>query len=107
MAIRNCWDKATSDFLAGNRVRDFEACASGAIKALTRLQAVVQLDDLRRPPSTRFEPLGGDRKGEYSIRINRQWRVCFRWALEDLPPGADTGTAVGEPYDVEINNHYG
>jgi proteic killer suppression protein len=103
MAIRSCRDKPTSDFLAGRRVRKFEACAAGAAKALTRLQAAVRLYDLRNPPSNHFEALSGDRQGQYSIRIDRQWRVCFRWAVAE---GADIGTAPGEPYDVEINKHY-
>ncbi len=108
MPIRDCRDRRTSDFLAGERVREFEACRNGAVKALTKLNAAKRLYDLRNPPSNCFEALGGDRQGEYSIRIDRQWRVCFRWAtLERLPEGADIGTAAGEPYDVEINNHYG
>lgn len=108
MAIRNCRDRQTCNFLAGKRVREFEACANAAAKALTKLQAATRLYDLRNPPSNRFEALGGDRQGEYSIRIDRQWRVCFRWeTLEPLPEGADIGTVPGEPYDVEINNHYG
>lgn len=46
---------------------------------LQRLDAAVALDDLRVPPSHRLEALGGDRRGQHSIRINDQWRVCFRW----------------------------
>jgi toxin HigB-1 len=108
MTIRSCRDRRTSDFLAGKRVREFEACAKAAGKALTKLQAAVRLFDLRNPPSNRFEALSGDRQGEYSIRIDRQWRVCFRWeTLEPLSEGADIGTLAGEPFDVEINNHYG
>lgn len=65
------------------------------------------LYDLRNPPSNKFEALGGDRRGEYSIRIDHQWRICFRWALlEPLRRGADVGTTAGEPYDVEITDHY-
>lgn len=108
MAIRSCRDKETADFLAGRRVRRFEACASAAAKALTKLEAATMLYDLRNPPSNRFEALHGDREGEYSIRIDRQWRACFRWVtLETLPEGADFGIVPGEPYDVEISNHYG
>lgn len=107
MTIRSCRDKATSDFLAGKRVREFEACARAAVKALTKLQAADRLYDLRNPPSNRFEELHGDREGEYSIRVDRRWRVVFRWATkEPLPEGSDIGLAAGEPYDVEINNHY-
>jgi toxin HigB-1 len=107
MAIRSCRDRRTSDFLAGKRVREFEECASAAGRAIAKLQAATRLYDLRNPPSNRFEALGGDRRGEYSIRIDRRWRVCFRWAtLEPSPEGADIGTVPGEPYDVEINRHY-
>jgi toxin HigB-1 len=101
--IRSCRDKQTEEFLAGKRVRAFEACAEAAKKALTRLQAATRLYDLRNPPANRFKALEGGRAGEYSIRIDRQWRVCFRWRL--LSEG-DVGTASGEPYDVEINKHY-
>jgi toxin HigB-1 len=107
VTIRNCRDRRTADFLAGKRVRQFEACSQKAIRALTKLQAATRLYDLRNPPSNRFEALGGSRSGEYSIRIDGQWRVCFRWAtLEALLEGEDIGTVHGEPYDVEINNHY-
>ncbi len=43
------------------------------------IDAAVQLGDLRWPPGNRLESLGGDRKGQHSIRINDQWRICFRW----------------------------
>lgn len=43
------------------------------------LHAATRLDDLREPPSNRLEALRGDRSGQYSIRINNEWRVCFRW----------------------------
>ena len=46
---------------------------------LRMLNAAVRLDDLRIPPANRLEALAGDRKGQYSIRINDQWRLCFRW----------------------------
>ena len=43
------------------------------------LNAAVRLDDLRIPPANRLEALAGDRKGQHSIRVNDQWRLCFRW----------------------------
>ncbi len=46
---------------------------------LRMLHAAVRLDDLRVPPANRLEALTGDRKGQFSIRINEQWRLCFRW----------------------------
>ena len=50
-----------------------------AFVQLNALDAATQLDDLRLPPSNRLEALRGDRKGQWSIRINDRWRVCFRW----------------------------
>lgn len=64
-----------------------------ARRKLFQLDSVTRLDELRVPPSNRFEGLKGDRKGEYSIRINDQYRVCFRWA--------DAG-----PYGVTIEDYH-
>lgn len=60
-----------------------------AAMRLTQLQAATRIEDLRLPPSNRLEPLAGDRIGQWSIRINDQWRLCFRF--QD-----------GDAYDVEI-----
>ncbi|MDQ6965469.1 MAG: type II toxin-antitoxin system RelE/ParE family toxin [Mariprofundaceae bacterium] len=57
----------------------FRAFERQARRRLMYLNQAVSLDDLRVPPSNRLEALKGDRKGQYSIRINRQWRICFRW----------------------------
>ena len=46
---------------------------------LNAIDAAVELEDLRLPPSNRLEALKGERKGQYSIRINNQWRICFEW----------------------------
>nr|WP_294543916.1 hypothetical protein [uncultured Rhodopila sp.] len=64
MAITACEDQRTERFLAGERVKEFQVFADAAAKALTRLQAAVVLSDLRTPPSSYFEALGGDRKGQ-------------------------------------------
>ena len=50
-----------------------------ALRKLTQLSAAAILDDLRVPPGNRLEALKGNRAGQYSIRINDQWRICFRW----------------------------
>ena len=50
-----------------------------AFMRLNAIDAAVRLDDLRLPPSNRLEALKGDRKGEHSVRINNQWRICFLW----------------------------
>ena len=57
------------------------------------LDAATTLDDLRIPPANRLEKLKGDRAGQHSIRVNRQWRVCFRWRS-------------GDAYDVEIVDYH-
>ena len=51
---------------------------------LTQLDAATRLDDLRMPPSNRLEALKGDRRGQWSIRINNQWRVCFRFESDGV-----------------------
>jgi proteic killer suppression protein len=107
MPIRNCADKQTADFLAGKRVKAFQSFDRQAMKALTKLQAATRLIDLRHPPSNRFEALGGDRKGQYSIRINDRWRVCFGWIpTEHAPTEADPLTVQGDPCDIEIIDYH-
>jgi proteic killer suppression protein len=109
MAIRNYHDRRTAAFVQGERVPDFEQCRKQAIKAIAKLQAATRLIELRNLPSNHFEALGGRREGQFSIRINDKWRVCFRWAFTEPTPeeGADPLMVQGEPYDVEITNHYG
>lgn len=60
-------------------VGKFSNFESAARRKLLMLHAAHQLEDLRIPPSNRLEALKGDRKGQFSIRINRQWRICFQW----------------------------
>ena len=64
-----------------------------ANRKLTQLHSARNLDDLRAPPGNRLEALSGDRKGEHSIRINDQWRICFRWR-------------DGDAHDVEIVDYH-
>ncbi|WP_428540806.1 type II toxin-antitoxin system RelE/ParE family toxin [Rhodopila sp.] len=107
MAITGCKDKRTEQFLAGRRVKEFESFSGAATKALTKLQAATTLADLRSPPSNRFEALRGDRRGQYSIRINQQYRLCFRWAPHtSLPVGPDAIQASGDAHDVEITDYH-
>lgn len=107
MAISDCKDRATTRFLAGQRVKEFEAFADAAARALTKLQAAVILSDLRMPPSNHFKALEGNRNGQYSIRINTQYRVCFRWMPHpSVPPETDTLLAAGDAYDVEITDYH-
>jgi proteic killer suppression protein len=64
-----------------------------ANRKLTQLHNAQSLDDLRAPPGNRLEALSGDRKGQHSIRINDQWRICFRWR-------------DGDAHDVEIVDYH-
>ena len=78
--ILNYRDKRTRDFAAGKRVKAFSSFERSARLKLDRLEAATSIRDLAALPGNRFEALAGDRKGEYSIRINDQWRICFAWA---------------------------
>jgi proteic killer suppression protein len=106
MAIRDYRDKRTADFVAGERVREFQAFAAQAAKGIAKLQNVSRLVELRNPPSNRFEALRGGRAGQYSIRINDRWRICFKWGFTDDVAGADEMLRLGEPYDVEITDYH-
>jgi proteic killer suppression protein len=85
----------TEAFANGTFVREFQGFARQGWKRLEILDAATGLDDLRGLPSDRLEALHGDRAGQYSIRINSQWRICFEW-----PQGA-----VG-PSNVEIVDYH-
>jgi proteic killer suppression protein len=63
----------------GTRVRRFASIEAIARRKLRQLDIAARLSDLKVPPGNRLEALKGDRVGQYSIRINDQWRVCFRW----------------------------
>jgi proteic killer suppression protein len=72
-------DKRTRSFADGGYVKAFSGVERAARLKLDRLDAAVTLGDLAALPGNRFESLLGDRKGQYSIRINAQWRICFEW----------------------------
>ncbi len=72
-------DKQTAQFAAGGFVRTFQGFTRQAYKRLEILTAATSLNDLRGLPSNRLEALKGERAGQYSIRINDQWRICFEW----------------------------
>jgi toxin HigB-1 len=92
--IQSFADRATERFFRDGvcpaRWRVFEEMA---LRKLDMLDAAVRLDDLRSPPGNRLEALKGDRRGQFSIRINRQWRICFGWTAEG-------------PADVEIVDYH-
>ena len=77
--IKSCQDKRTLRFLAGQRVKEFEGFADQARRRLAILSAATRLEDLAALRSNRLEALKGDRAGQYSIRINDQYRICFVW----------------------------
>ena len=91
--IRGFKDRKTERFFAGQRVREFQGFAAQATRRLTVLDSAESLQDLAGLPSNRLEALTGNRAGQHSIRINRQWRICFRWE--------DDG-----PHDVHIADYH-
>jgi proteic killer suppression protein len=72
-------NKETAQFAAGRTVRAFTGFERAARLKLDRLDAAIALADLAALPGNRFEALKGERKGQYSIRFNDQWRICFSW----------------------------
>ena len=88
-------DKRTRDFATGKRVKAFSGFKRATRLKLDRMEAATSLGDLAALPGNRFEALRGDRKGQYSIRINDQWRICFEWL--DAAPG---------PSNVEIVDYH-
>jgi toxin HigB-1 len=72
-------DADTESLAQGQRIKRFVNIERVALRKLRQLQIANRLDDLRVPPGNRLEALRGDREGQHSIRINDQFRVCFRW----------------------------
>jgi proteic killer suppression protein len=85
--------RETEALYHGRRVRKFESCAAQAERRLEILDTAKTIKDLMALPSNRFEALKGDRAGQYSIRVNQQWRVCFKWKDTDA-------------YNVEIIDYH-
>ena len=98
MGIVSFASAGTEDIFEGEDSRKARRVCPAALwevarRKLDQLNAAVRLSDLRLPPSNHLEPLKGDRKGQYSIRINQQYRLCFAWT--------ETG-----PADVEIVDYH-
>ena len=91
--IRSFKNKATESVYLGVPISKYRPIRKQAEKRLQILDAATCLHDLRSLPSNRFEALKGNRKNQYSIRINQQWRICFRWI-------------DSEPHDVEIIDYH-
>ena len=83
----------TKALFDGYRVARFANIAAVTVRKLQQVNAATTLDFLRVPPGNRLEQLSGDRAGQYSIRINDQWRICFRWES-------------GDAHDVEIIDYH-
>ncbi len=77
--IRSFRCKKTAQLFQDMRVKEFSAIETQARKKLLILDAMKEIKDLESPPGNHLEKLRGDREGQYSIRINSQWRVCFVW----------------------------
>jgi toxin HigB-1 len=93
--IRSYRDKSAQQLANGDRVPQFDGFRRQAEKRLRILDAAATLGDLAHLRSNRLEALSGDRKSQYSIRINSQWRICFEW-----PKGEDG------PQNVEIVDYH-
>ena len=93
MAIQGFRNRRSARFFEGEFVSDFKGFQRQARHRLTLLDEAIDLTALAEYPGNRLERLRGDRAGQYSIRINRQWRICFYWS--------DQG-----PYDVEIVDYH-
>jgi len=72
----------TEELVKTGKTRRFNAIQRTAERKLQQLLSAEALKDLKSPPGNRLEPLSGDREGQHSIRINDQWRLCFRWTDE-------------------------
>ena len=93
LVIKTFRCKKTEALFNGKRVRQFAAFAAQAERRLEILDNAKSIQDLMALPSNRFEALRGDRAGQYSIRVNRQWRICFGWKN-------------GDAYNVEIVDYH-
>jgi proteic killer suppression protein len=92
--IRSFRDRETERLFDRQRIRKLGADVQRiALRKLRQLDAAVALADLRVPPGNQLEKLRGDRQGQHSIRVNDQWRICFRWV-------------GGDAHDVEIVDYH-
>ena len=93
--VLSCRDKRTRDFVAGKKIKAFSGFERAAQLKMDRMHAATSEKDLSALPGNRFEALKGARKGQFSIRINEQWRICFEW------PAGSKG-----PSNVEIVDYH-
>jgi proteic killer suppression protein len=91
--IRSFKDRRTEGLFGGENIGKFSGFRKAAERKLVMLDSAMKLGDLAASPGNRFEKLSGDRSGQYSIRINDQWRICFTWKNDG-------------PHDVEIVDYH-
>ena len=91
--IKSFAERRTRELFETGESRRWNSIARVAVRKLVQIDSADALDELNAPPGNRLEALKGDRRGQHSIRIGDQWRVCFRWA--------DDGV-----YDVEIVDYH-
>jgi proteic killer suppression protein len=91
--IKSFRSELTEQLFRRQRVLRFRALERVALRKLRQLDAATDLRDLASPPGNRLEALYGDRTGQFSIRINDQWRICFLWK-------------TGDAYEVEITDYH-
>ena len=91
--IRSFAEKQTRALFETGRSRRWNSIAPVAVRKLVQIDSITSLDELNVPPGNRLEALKGDRAGLHGIRINDQWRICFRWGTDGV-------------YDVEIVDYH-
>ena len=91
--IKSFKDKKTENLFNGKNIKQFESFRKIAERKLLMIDCASSINDLRVPPANRLETLSGNRKRQYSIRINSQWRICFIWSNDGV-------------YDVEIVDYH-
>ena len=91
--IKSFADRQTRALFETGRSRQWNSIARTAVRKLVQIDSAVTLDELNAPPGNRLEALKGDRAGQHSVRINDQWRICFRWERDGV-------------YEVEIVDYH-
>lgn len=91
--VKSFSDKETAALFHSGHSRKFRSIERIALRKLDMINAAVNVETLKIPPGNRLEALMGNRQGQYSIRINDQWRICFKWEGQDA-------------YDVEIVDYH-
>jgi proteic killer suppression protein len=91
--IRSFHNKETRSVFYQQRVKKFQRIAEVALRRLVQIDSADELRDLASPPTNRLEALKGGRAGQYSVRVNDQYRICFRWK-------------DGHAFDVEITDYH-